>query len=64
VAERVLLQRGDDRRPRVRRGLPDLLDEGSCMIRVKNLSGGLEPVREWFNDKSAYARIMAIQSPT
>jgi hypothetical protein len=34
------------------------------MIRVKKLVGGLEPVREWFNDKSAYARILAIQSPT
>ena len=34
------------------------------MIRVRNLAGGLEPVREWFNDKSAYARIVAIQSAT
>jgi hypothetical protein len=34
------------------------------MIRVKSLAGGLEPVRQWFNDKSAYARIVAIQSPT
>jgi hypothetical protein len=34
------------------------------MIRVKDLSGGLEPVRQWFNDKSSFARIVAIQSPT
>jgi hypothetical protein len=34
------------------------------MIRVRSLAGGLEPVREWFNDKSAFARIVAIQSAT
>jgi hypothetical protein len=34
------------------------------MINVKNLAGTIEPVRQWFNDKSAYARIVAIQSPT
>ena len=34
------------------------------MIRTRNLAGGLESLREWFNDKSAYARIVAIQSPT
>jgi hypothetical protein len=34
------------------------------MIRLRNLGGGIEPLREWFNDKSAYARIVAIQSPT
>jgi hypothetical protein len=34
------------------------------MIRIKGLSQGLERLREWFNDKSAFARIVAIQSPT
>jgi hypothetical protein len=32
------------------------------MIRIRNLADGLEPLREWFNDKSAYARIVAVQS--
>jgi hypothetical protein len=34
------------------------------MIRIKGLSEGLCPFREWFNDKAAFARIIAIQSPT
>jgi hypothetical protein len=34
------------------------------MMRIRSLLEGLEPVRAWFNDKSAYARIVAIQSPT
>jgi hypothetical protein len=34
------------------------------MSKVRNLAGGLEPLRQWFNDKSAYARIVAIQSAT
>lgn len=34
------------------------------MMRVRTLAGGLELVRQWFNDKSAYPRILAIQSPT
>ena len=33
-------------------------------MRVTRLDGGIEPLREWFNDKSAFARLMAIQSPT
>jgi hypothetical protein len=31
---------------------------------VNDLTDGLDSVRQWFNDKSAYARIVAIQSPT
>jgi hypothetical protein len=34
------------------------------MIRVTSLADGLEPLRQWFNDKSAFARLIAIQSPT
>ena len=34
------------------------------MIRVTSLDDGLEPLRQWFNDTSAYARLVAIQSPT
>jgi hypothetical protein len=34
------------------------------LTRVTSLDGGLEPLREWFNDKSAFARLIAIQSPT
>ena len=34
------------------------------MTHIRNLAGTIEPLREWFNDKSAYARIVAIQSPT
>jgi hypothetical protein len=34
------------------------------MIRITSLGNGLAPLREWFNDKSAFARIVAIQSPT
>jgi hypothetical protein len=34
------------------------------MTRIQSLAGGCEPIREWFNDKSAYARLLAIQSPT
>jgi hypothetical protein len=63
MAERGLLQGSDDRGPCVRRRLPGMR-EGGCMTHIRNLAGGLEPLREWFNDKSAYARIVAIQSPT
>ena len=34
------------------------------MTRVRTIAGGLELLRRWFNDKSAYPRILAIQSPT
>jgi hypothetical protein len=34
------------------------------MTRAASLANGLEPLRTWFNDKSAFARIVAIQSPT
>ena len=34
------------------------------MMRTRNLADGLEPLREWFNEKFAYARIVAIQSST
>jgi hypothetical protein len=39
-------------------------DPGGGMIEVRSLADGLEPLREWFNDTSAYARLVAIQSPT
>jgi len=34
------------------------------MMRVRALAGGLDVLRQWFNDKSAHPRILAIQSPT
>jgi hypothetical protein len=34
------------------------------MIRVRNVAGDLESVRQWFNDKSAFPRLVAIQSAT
>ncbi len=34
------------------------------MIPVRSLAGGVEPLRQWFNDKSGFARLVAIQSPT
>jgi hypothetical protein len=34
------------------------------MTQVRSLADGIEPLREWFNDQSACARIVAIQSPT
>jgi hypothetical protein len=34
------------------------------MTPVRTLSDGLAPLRVWFNDKSAFARVIAIQSPT
>jgi hypothetical protein len=34
------------------------------MTPVHTLAGGLDPLRRWFNDKSAFVRIVAIQSPT
>lgn len=34
------------------------------MTHITRLDGGLEPLRKWFNDKSAFARLIAIQSPT
>lgn len=34
------------------------------MTRVRTIAGALDLVRRWFNDKSAYPRILAIQSPT
>jgi hypothetical protein len=34
------------------------------MTRVTRLTAGLEPLRTWFNDKSAFVRVVAIQSPT
>lgn len=46
----------------MREGMPRLR-EGS-MTRVATLAAGLEPVRTWFNDKSAFVRVVAIQSPT
>jgi hypothetical protein len=44
--------------------LPCLRYEGRCMIRIMSLGSSLEPLREWFNDKSAFVRVLAIQSPT
>ena len=34
------------------------------MTPVRTLAGGLEPLRTWFNDRSAFVHIVAIQSPT
>lgn len=34
------------------------------MNRIHGLSNDNGPLREWFNDKSAFARIVAIQSAT
>jgi hypothetical protein len=31
---------------------------------ITSLAGGLESLRLWFDDKSAFARLIAIQSPT
>jgi hypothetical protein len=44
--------------------MPKLRSRGGRMTRIVNLADGFEPVRQWFNDKAAYARIVAIQSPT
>jgi hypothetical protein len=33
------------------------------MTRIQNLATA-EPLREWFNDTSAFVRVIAIQSPT
>jgi hypothetical protein len=59
-----VLQGRDGRRPRLREGVPRLRDHGGRMTRVSSLAEGLEPVRRWFNDKSAFVRVVAIQSPT
>jgi hypothetical protein len=64
MAERVLLQRSYECRSCLRCCLPGMLDQGGCMIRVRNVAGRLEAVRQWFNDKSAFARLIAIQSST
>jgi hypothetical protein len=48
----------------MRHGVPRLRQKGCSMSRIRALSQDLEPLREWFNDKSAFARIIAIQSPT
>jgi hypothetical protein len=34
------------------------------MTRLSRRADGLEPLRRWFNGASAFARIIAIQSPT
>jgi hypothetical protein len=44
--------------------VPSLFNQGGSMIHMTDLAAGIEPLRLWFNDKSAYARIVAIQSPT
>ncbi len=64
MAKLDLLQGGDDRRPRLRRGVPRVRDQEGSMIPVRSLAGGVEPLRQWFNDKSGFARLVAIQSPT
>jgi hypothetical protein len=48
----------------MRRGLQELRDQERRVIYLRNLASGLEPLRQWFNDKSAYARLVAIQSST
>lgn len=59
-----MLQGGNGRRPSLRKGVPCLRDGSCCMTLVASLAGGLEPLRRWFNDKSAFVRVVAIQSPT
>jgi hypothetical protein len=44
--------------------MPRVRDEGGGMTRVRSLADGLEALRTWFNDKSAFVRVIAIQSPT
>ena len=34
------------------------------MARVASLSDGLDPIRQWFNDKAGFPRVLAIQSAT
>jgi len=38
--------------------------ERGGVIQIRSLADGIEPLREWFNDQSGYARLVAIQSPT
>jgi hypothetical protein len=59
VAEQGLLPGGNECRARLRRCLPCMRSKGGRMIRVRTLAGGLELLRQWFNDKSAYPRMMA-----
>jgi hypothetical protein len=59
-----VLQGCDDSCPGLRGGLPRLRYQGGSMIRVRSLADGIESLREWFNDQSACARIVAVQSPT
>jgi hypothetical protein len=64
MAQRGLLSGSHDCCPRVRHRMQELRKRGGRMTRIVNLAVGFEPVRQWFNDKSAYSRIVAIQSPT
>jgi hypothetical protein len=34
------------------------------MLRIASLADGLGPVRQWFNEQSAFPRVLAIQSAT
>jgi hypothetical protein len=64
MAQRILLQRGNDCSPRMRRRLQSLRHEGGCVSRVTTLAGSVEPLRQWFNRNSTLPRIIAIQSAT
>jgi hypothetical protein len=48
----------------MRRRLPCLHDKGGRMTQVAALAVGLDALRQWFNDNSSSARIIAIQSAT
>jgi hypothetical protein len=64
MAKEGVLQSGDAGGSRVRQRMSARLDRGSRVSDVRSLAGGLEPLRRWFNDTSAFVRLVAIQSPT
>jgi hypothetical protein len=64
MANKGLLQGGDACGSPVCQRVSARLHRGSRMTGVRSLAGGLEPLREWFNDTSAFVRLVAIQSPT
>jgi hypothetical protein len=59
-----LLQGSDERRARMCSRMPGMQYQGGRMTYVRTLAAGIDGVRDWFNDKSAYARLVAIQSST
>jgi hypothetical protein len=64
MAEKSVLQVGVAGCSRVRQRVPSRLYCGSGVSGLASLAGGLEPLRQWFNDTSAFVRLVAIQSPT